>query len=91
MTSNLESGDLTVIDTATRAVTRTIPVGRNKAFGQVTILFSDDGTRLYVAETGIDRIAEVDFASGRVLGRLPAGKQGDGIAIAPVSVRQALP
>lgn len=91
VTSNLESGDLSVIDTATRAVSRTIPVGRTKEFGQVTILFSDDGTRLYVAETGIDRIAEVDFASGRVLGRLPAGKQGDGIAIAPVTVRQAEP
>lgn len=86
VTSNLESGDLTVIDTATRAVTRTIPVGRDKAFGQVTLLFSADGKRLYAAETGIDRIAEIDFASGRVIGRLPAGKNGDGIAIAPVTV-----
>jgi YVTN family beta-propeller protein len=83
ITSNYGGGDLTVIDVATRKVSRTLPVSGQPGFGQVTILFSRDGRRLYVAETGIDRIAEVDLASGRVLGRLPAGKQGDGLAIAP--------
>ena len=50
--------------------------------GQVTILFSADGKRLYAAETGRDAIAEVDLATGEVLRRLPAGKNGDGLAIA---------
>lgn len=83
VTSNYGGGDLTMIDVETRQVTRTVPVSGQAAFNQVTILFSRDGSRLYLAETGIDRIAEVDFASGKVLGRLPAGKNGDGLAIAP--------
>ena len=48
---------------------------------QVTILFSPDGERIYVAETTANTIAEVDFASGRVLRRLPGAGGGDGIAI----------
>lgn len=42
-----------------------------------------DGRRLYVAETGRDQVAEVDFRSGRVLRRFAVGRQGDGLAIAP--------
>ena len=83
VTSNLGGGSLTVIDAATRTVARTIPVSGAREAGQVTILFSDDGGRLYVAETGRDEVAEVDFASGKVLRRLKAGKNGDGLAIAP--------
>lgn len=83
VTSNLGCGCLTVIDARTRARTRQIEVSGEQAAGQVTVLFSADGKRLYVAETGRNRIAEVALASGRVLRRLPAGAQGDGLAIAP--------
>lgn len=86
VTSNFGDGSLGVYDVATRALVRTIAVGQ-PGHDQVTLLFADDGRRLYVAETGIDRIAEVDFASGRVIGRLPAGKNGDGLAITPVMVK----
>ena len=48
---------------------------------QVTILFSPDGERIYVAETRNDTIAEVEFATGKVLRRLPGTGGGDGIAI----------
>ena len=48
---------------------------------QVTILWSPDGERIYVAETGTDTIAEVDFATGKVLRRLSGGDGGDGLAI----------
>ena len=58
-------------------------VSGDPKFQQVTMLFNTDGSRLYVAETGIDRIAELEFPSGRLIGRLPAGKNGDGLAIAP--------
>ena len=34
-----------------------------------------------MAETGTDTIAEVDYASGRVLRRIAAGEGGDGLAI----------
>jgi YVTN family beta-propeller protein len=83
VTSNMGDGSLSVIDARTRRVARTIPVSGTREAGQVTILFSADGRRLYAAETGRNRIAEVDMASGRVLRRLEAGAQGDGLAIAP--------
>jgi YVTN family beta-propeller protein len=85
ITSNYGVGTISVFDAATVRPLRTITVGE-PGFAQVTALFSADGERLYVAETGIDRIAELDFASGRVLGRLPAGRNGDGLAISPVAV-----
>lgn len=81
VTSNLMDGSLSVIDVETRELSRTIEVSGNADSAQVTILFSDDGSKLYVAETGTDTIAEVDFEAGDVLRRLPAGRQGDGLAI----------
>ena len=83
VTSNLGNGSLTVIDARTRAVAREIEVSGSREAGQVTILFSSDGRLIYAAETGRNQVAEVDFASGRVLRRLAAGAQGDGLAIAP--------
>jgi len=81
VTSNMGDGTLSVIDARTHEVSRTIRVSGERAAGQVTILFSADGRRLYAAETGRNQVAEVDFDSGRVLRRLVAGAQGDGLAI----------
>ena len=84
VTSDLADGGLSVIDTATGAKTRSIAVSSREeaeARVQVTILFSPDGERIYVAETRSNTIAEVDFASGGVLRRLPGEGGGDGIAI----------
>ncbi|KPQ32474.1 MAG: hypothetical protein HLUCCX21_02365 [Porphyrobacter sp. HL-46] len=86
VTSNLRDGSLSVIDTATAKVIRTIAVSspqEAEARFQVTILWSDDGTKIYVAETASDTVAEVDYASGTVLRRLAVGKGGDGMAILP--------
>lgn len=86
VTSNLADGSLSVIDTARAEVVRTIAVSSAADAErrlQVTILWSDDGERVYVAETGTDTIAEIDFASGKVLRRLPTGEGGDGLAIVP--------
>lgn len=82
VTSNFLDGTLTVIDARTFQVLRTIRVSGEEAAEQVTILFSPDGKRLYVAETARNQVAEVELASGRVLRRLTAGKQGDGLALA---------
>ncbi|MGE5952697.1 MAG: YncE family protein [Qipengyuania vulgaris] len=84
VTSDLADGALSVIDTATGAKVRSIAVSSREeaeAKVQVTILFSPDGSRIYVAETMANTIAEVDFASGEVLRRLPGDGGGDGIAI----------
>lgn len=83
VTSNFGSGTLTLIDSAERRAVREIAVSGEREAEQVTILFAPDGRRLYAAETGRNTVAEVDLESGRVLRRLPAGSQGDGLAIAP--------
>lgn len=83
VTSNMGDGSLTIIDARSRARVREIVVSGAREAGQVTILFSADGRRLYAAETGRNQVAEIELASGRVLRRLAAGAQGDGLAIAP--------
>ncbi|QIG55242.1 hypothetical protein G6N82_14770 [Altererythrobacter sp. BO-6] len=84
VTSDLADGAVSVIDTANARLLRNIIVSgpaEAEARQQVTILWSDDGKRIYVAETGTDTVAEVDFASGKVLRRLKTGEGGDGMAI----------
>lgn len=86
VTSDLQDGSLSVIDTATAKVIRAIAVSSpdeaQERF-QVTILWSDDGSKIYVAETASDTVAEVDYVSGSVLRRLKVGEGGDGMAILP--------
>lgn len=86
VTSDLADGGLTVIDLARAEAIRSIAVGGPRGAQermQVTVIWSQDGERIYVAETGEDTVAEVDYASGRVLRRLVAGDGGDGLAILP--------
>jgi DNA-binding beta-propeller fold protein YncE len=82
-TSNIASGTISLFDAETRAPLKTIKVSGEAAKGQVTLLFSPDSKRLYAAETGHDKVAEIDVASGKVLRRIAAGKQGDGLGLAP--------
>jgi YVTN family beta-propeller protein len=82
VTSNLGSGSLTVIDAAAKKKLRDVAVSGSEEAGQVTILFGPGG-RLYAAETGRDEVAEVDLSSGKILRRIKAGKNGDGLAIVP--------
>lgn len=81
VTSNLRDGSLSVIDTSDNTLARTIAVSGEAGAGQVTLIFSPDGERLYLAETGANMVAEIDFASGEVLRRMPAGEAGDGLAV----------
>ncbi len=82
VTSNHGDGTLTVIDARTRTAARTVPVSGAGEAEQVTIIFSPDGRRIYAAETRRNQVAEIDFVTGRVLRRLTAGAQGDGLALA---------
>lgn len=83
VTSNVATGTLNLFDTATRRPLRTIRVSGDPKAMQVTLAFSHDGRRLLVAETMKDTIAEVDLRSGTVLRRIAAGRNGDGLGIAP--------
>ena len=82
VTSNVGDGSLTLIDATSRKKVRDLPITGTREAGQVTILFGQDG-KLYAAETGRNTVAEIDLATGKVLRRLPAGTNGDGLAIAP--------
>ena len=91
ITSNLADGSLSVIDLTTATVRQTITVSgpaEAERRQQVTIVWSDDGERVYVAETGTDTIAEVDYAGGVVTRRLVAGEGGDGLAVLSRSERE---
>jgi DNA-binding beta-propeller fold protein YncE len=71
-----------LIDAVSRKKVRDVPIAGTQEAGQVTILFGPDG-KLYAAETGRNAVAEIDLGTGKVLRRLPAGTNGDGLAIAP--------
>ncbi len=84
VTSDLGNSALSVIDTATGRTVRAIALDERanaRTRQQVTVIWSPDGRRLYVAETGTDTVAEVDFAGGKVLRRFDGGDGGDGLAI----------
>jgi YVTN family beta-propeller protein len=82
-TSNIAAGTVSLFDAETRKPLKTITVSGEQAKGQVTLLFSRDSKLLYAAETGHDKVAEIEIATGKVLRRIAAGKNGDGLAIAP--------
>lgn len=79
VTSDLLDGGLTLIDVKSRKPIRKLKVSGDPAAMQVTIMFANDGKRLYAAETGKAQIAEVDLATGKLLRTLAAGKGADGL------------
>jgi len=87
VTSDLVDGAITVIDTASKKVMRSIPVSKSQEAFQVTLIFSPDGKYMYLAETGTNQIAEIEFATGTTTRRIPAGEDGDGLGISAVANR----
>ncbi len=84
VTSDLGDAALSVIETSTGARVGVIPLDERanaQVRQQVTVIWPPDGRRLYVAETGTDTVAEVDYATQTVLRRFQAGDGGDGLAI----------
>lgn len=81
VSSNFGEGGLSVIDTDTGELARSIPVSGGKQAVQVTLVFSADGRRLYAAETATNTVAEIDFEKGEVIRRFEAGEGGDGLAV----------
>lgn len=87
--SNFMSGSLTVYSTHHPRLIGSISVSGERQAMQVTLVWSGVPGRVLVAETGRNTIAEVDLEAGRVLRRIPAGRNGDGLAIAPGRCRPA--
>jgi YVTN family beta-propeller protein len=86
ITANFVSGDLTVIDTETLTIRRTIPVSEAPGANLVTLARGLTGNRILVAETGINQVAEVDVDAGTVIRRIPSGERGDGLGLSPIDV-----
>ncbi len=76
LVSDLGSGDLVVLDAASRKEVKRLNLGK----GAAGILIAPDGTRAYVAVSADNDIAIVDLKSLSVAGRISVGKGPDGMA-----------
>jgi YVTN family beta-propeller protein len=76
LVSDLDAGDLVVIDAAARKIVKRLPLGRAPS----GILMVPDGTRAYVALTGENVLAIVDLKTLAGVGRIPTGQGPDGMA-----------
>jgi YVTN family beta-propeller protein len=74
--STLGGPDLVVLDAATRAEVKRVPLGK----GAAGIQMDPDGSRAFVACTPDDYVAVVDLKTLTVSGRIDAGPQPDGMA-----------
>jgi len=74
--TDLDGGELVVLDVASRKETRRIALGKTPE----GILMAPDGARAYVAVAGDNQVAIVDLKTLAVTGHLSTGKGPDGMA-----------
>jgi YVTN family beta-propeller protein len=74
--SDPATGELVIVDAATRAITKMLNVGQ----GPGGILVVPDGSRAYVALAGDNAVAVVDLHTLAVTGKIPTGQGPDGLA-----------
>jgi YVTN family beta-propeller protein len=71
------TGDVALIDTATRTVVATVPLGKGPGFPA----FSPDSTKLYVMNSGEGDVAVIDVAARKVAARHKVGVNPFGGAV----------
>ena len=76
LVSDLDAGEVVVIDVPTRKVTKRIPLGKSVE----GILMQPDGARAYVAVNGENYVAILDLKTLTVAGRIEPGRGPDGMA-----------
>jgi YVTN family beta-propeller protein len=74
--SDPATGELVIVDTATRTITKMLNVGSNPG----GILIVPDGSRAYVALAGDNAVAVIDLHTLEVSGKIPTGQGPDGLA-----------
>jgi len=74
--STLRGPDLLILDTATRKVTKLLPIGH----GAAGILMQPDGSRAFVACSPDDYVTVIDLKSLSVAGHIDVGGEPDGLA-----------
>lgn len=77
--SDLESGELLILERDTRRERKRMPLGREVA----GILITPDSARAYVAVTGDDNVAVIDLKTFELVDRLKTGVGPDGMAWIP--------
>ena len=96
--TNAKSGDITVFDVAEKKELQKIqiPVEASDTTGRlfggqfgnssvpVGILIHPDGKRAYIAHANADLITVLDLETGKISGKLKAGKEPDGMAYSPL-------
>ncbi len=74
--SDLNAGELVVLERATRKELKRMPIGKQLA----GILIQPDSTRAYVAATGDDNVAIIDLKTFDLINRIASGTGPDGMA-----------
>jgi YVTN family beta-propeller protein len=74
--SDLNAGELVVLERETRKVVKRMPIGKQLA----GILIQPDGTRAYIAATGDDNVAVIDLKTLDLVNRIQSGTGPDGMA-----------
>lgn len=80
---------VTIVDARTRERVAAIDLGKVGYKAPVTMLFSPDGRRLWVAATGSAAVAEIDTSGWTIARKFAAGQGADGLAFSQVDVRPA--
>jgi YVTN family beta-propeller protein len=87
--SNGNNDSITVIDSATLKIVQDIPLrlpgplGRYRGIIPFGLTLAPDGSRLYVAEAGINAVAVIDTTANSVLGHIPVGWFPSQVAVSP--------
>ncbi len=76
LVSLMNGPDLVVLDVATRAVVKRVPIGH----GAAGVLMQPDGKRAFVSCSPDNYVAVIDLATLTVVGRIDAGGNPDGLA-----------
>ncbi len=76
LVSDLDAGELIVVDAAARKAVKRVPVGKNPE----GILIAPDGSRAFVAVNGDNLVAIIDVKTWTVVGRMSTGSGPDGMA-----------
>ncbi|HJU49553.1 MAG TPA: beta-propeller fold lactonase family protein, partial [Pseudogulbenkiania sp.] len=77
--SNEKDHTLSVIDSNTLAVVKTIPVGKRPR----GITLSKDGKSLFICASDDNTVQVMDLASGKITHNLPSGEDPEQFALAP--------
>lgn len=85
--ANGNSDSVTVIDTESAQVVRTIPIQpfaeKVRGIAPTAVAISSDGATLYTACGGINAVAVIDAGTGRIRGLIPTGWYPNGLALDP--------